>query len=542
MTKLWKSGAVLGLALVVAQLAIAATGARNGKLLAFTSLRGGNASLYVANRDGSGARRLTLDGGGAYQGDAAWLLDGTRLVFTCGNFELCVTSANGIGHHSPDEVRRGRITGATTSSLPGHPTARRSSSAGSVAGKVATSGSLAPTGPASRRLVDDPGNEGSPEWSPDGLRIAYTTDAGAGNDLYVIDADGANVQRLTSGKAFETDPIGHRTAPRSPMRAQRPVPSKSEVWLMRASGGGASAPDQPAGSRAGRPTEPSCSCPPRRATMTSSSEFGPMASGRTRLTKRAGGDYTPQLQPAGRTVTLPPAPSIPLAAIHADARTVGTLLARYTYVIRDLSGLATAKRTVDRRCGSCTRPRCGCRPVGTRGVASHLSARKPCQDRRHRRVHRSPGGGSQPARAGAAGAPGQEGRRADRGADQGLQGEPEHDGPAARGRVHEDRAVGGFGEISAVPPGRAARPEAASSVARRATSPRAPCVLARNDHRTPTTSDISPNPPSSDPSPGRSGASRPEGRRHSRSGGCGATRRCSCSRSPRAAGSGSRGG
>ena len=97
MTKVWKSGAVLGLALVVAQLAIAATGAGNGKLLAFTSLRGGNASLYVANRDGSGARRLTLDGGGAYQGDAAWAPDGTRLVFTCGNFELCVTSSNGSG-------------------------------------------------------------------------------------------------------------------------------------------------------------------------------------------------------------------------------------------------------------------------------------------------------------------------------------------------------------------------------------------------------------------------------------------------------------
>ena len=95
MRKVWKSAVVLGLALVASQLAAAATGATNGPLLAFTSLRGGNAALYVANRDGSGARRLTLAGVGAYQGDAAWSPDGTRVVFTCGNFELCVASADG---------------------------------------------------------------------------------------------------------------------------------------------------------------------------------------------------------------------------------------------------------------------------------------------------------------------------------------------------------------------------------------------------------------------------------------------------------------
>ena len=66
-------------------------------MLAFTSLRGGNAALYVSNRDGTGARRLTPAGVGAYQGDAAWSPDGSRVVFTCGNFELCVASADGSG-------------------------------------------------------------------------------------------------------------------------------------------------------------------------------------------------------------------------------------------------------------------------------------------------------------------------------------------------------------------------------------------------------------------------------------------------------------
>ena len=95
--KLWKSAVVLGLALVATQLAAAATGATNGALLAFTSLRGGNAALYVSNRDGGGAHRLTPAGVGAYQGDVAWAPDGSRVVFTCGNFELCVASSDGSG-------------------------------------------------------------------------------------------------------------------------------------------------------------------------------------------------------------------------------------------------------------------------------------------------------------------------------------------------------------------------------------------------------------------------------------------------------------
>ena len=58
--------------------------------------------------------------------------------------------------------------------------------------------------------------------------------------------------------------------------------------------------------------------------------------------------------------------------------------------------------------------------------------------------------------------------------------------------------LGGLGAITAVSSGRAARPEAASSVAptlRVLATRTLPASLPRNDHRTPTTSDIPPNPP-----------------------------------------------
>lgn len=47
-----------------------------------------------------------------------------------------------------------------------------------------------------------------PKWSPDGRRIAFSsTRGGAGNfDIYVMDADGSNVTRLTDHPAAEQDP------------------------------------------------------------------------------------------------------------------------------------------------------------------------------------------------------------------------------------------------------------------------------------------------------------------------------------------------
>ena len=343
MTKLGKSAVAIGLALVLSQLATGATGARNGNVLAFTSLRGGNAALYVSDRNGNGPHRLTLDGVGAYQGDGAWAPDGTRVVFTCGNFELCVASADGSGTArltksqwpgtwsydfepawSPDgtEIVFSRKRGGLSSGL----------------------WLVGADGTGLRKLVDNAGNEGSPEWSPDGLRIAYTTDAGTGNDLYVVDADGANVQRLTSGKAFETDPDWSPNGATIAYARGTAGSLKSDVWLMQSNGRGQR--------RLTTGGEPSWS-PDGTFLFLSAPQGNDIelfrvranGSGRTRLTNRAGGDYTPQLQPASVSLTLPPPPSTPLEAVHPDARIVGTLLARYAYVIRDLGGLESTART-----------------------------------------------------------------------------------------------------------------------------------------------------------------------------------------------------
>lgn len=67
------------------------------------------------------------------------------------------------------------------------------------------------------RLTDDPAHDGAPAWSPDGTRIAFTSDRDnrAAADVYLMNADGTGVERLTrdrSNWAPQFSPDGARLA------------------------------------------------------------------------------------------------------------------------------------------------------------------------------------------------------------------------------------------------------------------------------------------------------------------------------------------
>ena len=64
-----------------------------------------------------------------------------------------------------------------------------------------------------RRLTNHASQDASPSWSPDGRSIAFfslaTTDpeiAGINPEIYVMDADGGNVRRLTNHNAWDYAP------------------------------------------------------------------------------------------------------------------------------------------------------------------------------------------------------------------------------------------------------------------------------------------------------------------------------------------------
>lgn len=117
----------------------------DGSRLAFVSRRSGDEEIYVARADGSRPQRLTDDGMPDFSPD------GKRIVFTSNrdrNGEVYVMSADGSKQ---------------------------------------------------RRVTRKAGDDFSPRFSPDGRRIAFTA---LPNSVFVVNADGAGLRRLTAG----TDP------------------------------------------------------------------------------------------------------------------------------------------------------------------------------------------------------------------------------------------------------------------------------------------------------------------------------------------------
>ena len=55
-------------------------------------------------------------------------------------------------------------------------------------------------------LTDDPATDSLPVWSPDGTAIAFSSDREGGADLYVMEADGTGVTRLTDAEGTDTQP------------------------------------------------------------------------------------------------------------------------------------------------------------------------------------------------------------------------------------------------------------------------------------------------------------------------------------------------
>jgi TolB protein len=51
-----------------------------------------------------------------------------------------------------------------------------------------------------RRLTDEKTNAIAPAWSPDGKRLTFSSDRSGQWEIYLMEADGSNVRPLTAGK------------------------------------------------------------------------------------------------------------------------------------------------------------------------------------------------------------------------------------------------------------------------------------------------------------------------------------------------------
>ena len=163
--------------------------------IAFQSDRDGNPEIYVMDIDGKNQQRLTNNPNDDW--NPSWFPDGERIAF----------SSNRDGHF------RG------------------------VAGITSEIYMMDADGGNEQRLTNNRQNDRYPSWSPDGERIAFSSDRKGdleNFDIYVMDADGGNQRRLTNHRSDDGYPSWSPDGKRIVFSSQRD--GNSEIYVINAGG------------------------------------------------------------------------------------------------------------------------------------------------------------------------------------------------------------------------------------------------------------------------------------------------------------------
>ncbi len=176
----------------------------DGRKIAFSGLLGGNWDIYVMEADGGGLKRITEGPAGDFS--PSWSPDGRRLAFVrqrgegggSSACESCIVTTRLDGDGSK------RLTGTKgfATDPAWSPDGRKIAFSKSVRGSGGEIFKMnAADGSQKRNLTDTPrAQEYEPDWSPDGKKLAYTsfTEAnGAFDRVFTMNADGSEQTNLT---------------------------------------------------------------------------------------------------------------------------------------------------------------------------------------------------------------------------------------------------------------------------------------------------------------------------------------------------------
>lgn len=224
----------------------------DGSQIVFVSNRDGDPHLFTMDADGSNVKRLTTGGG---ELSPRWSPDGSQIVYTRSG--LMVINADGTdprvvlesksagagavcgagpfpGGWSPDGTRIAYYTASISSEgsqictigvdgfgievVVSEPVALHAEPAWSPDGRYIAFRSIREgnhdiyvidleTGE-EQRLTDDPGRDVEPGWSPDGEWITFSSSRASSNtDVYIMRRDGSDVRRLNTDTGIDSESV-----------------------------------------------------------------------------------------------------------------------------------------------------------------------------------------------------------------------------------------------------------------------------------------------------------------------------------------------
>lgn len=186
----------------------------DGRQLAFISDRDGYQELYVMDAGGGNVRRLTVNDW--TEQAPSWSPDGAQIAFDCylpdssgqADSRICLVGADGANPRILTEDINGYAPIWSPDSTQLAFTA--------IPGGFESVYAISADGTQLRPLTENAqGTDTYPAWSPDGEQLVYTSWRADGAQLRIIDADGSNDRRLTDtaeGVAPDWSPDGRRIA------------------------------------------------------------------------------------------------------------------------------------------------------------------------------------------------------------------------------------------------------------------------------------------------------------------------------------------
>ena len=225
----------------------------DGKWIAFVSDRDGQVNpihgfpapeIYVMDADGGNQRRLTDNPARDYS--PSWSPDGKRIVFSSDrdndrdhNIEIYVMDADGS---NPERLTNNFTEDEYPAWSPDGKrivfSARREAHVKKEFDMTYEIYVMDADGQNEQRLTDNRNNDWKPVWSPDGERIAFAADRKGdvvSFDIYVMDADGGNQQKLTNHRASDGSPSWSPDGERIVFNSNRD--GNAEIYVMDADGG-----------------------------------------------------------------------------------------------------------------------------------------------------------------------------------------------------------------------------------------------------------------------------------------------------------------